>query len=356
MPTYGQVFLEDYRSTLDKFNQLTHRAYEEHETRELVSKIGSKTELFLKATAFPSKNPSDNFYSFIEELSNVGFNQTHIDFFHDLRKLYNNAKHAPNEDVALLESTEIVKNSQKTAELIVASSVGFSGRSVRPNSNRVYWIAAWDNYTCGDTEIHVLIPGESEHWLGPPTFDMVNIKALEWDDVKFKLSVGGRLNKPEGLIPQKQLDLFNVEDFLAAFVWEGEYRVLLNILSQHELRQELIAGLNRQDTGHYMQTAFLMAMLDVVSSANSVNDLQESIKAQAIMCYGVPPDYKHTKHFINGLAAFVQQVGTSNWSQISGPKWLTEKQWAEVVNPKASHSNEYMLIDANYTVAMKWKT
>ena len=234
MPTYGDTFLEEYRNTLEQFTQLTHRAYEEQEVRDLVSKIGTKTELFLKATAFPAKNPRDNFFSFIEELSSVGIDQTHIDFFHELRKLYNDAKHAPNVEVTLLASSKTVQDAQETAKRIVNNSIGYSDRSIRPNSNRVYWIAAWDHYTSGDTEIHILIPGESEHWLGPPTFDMIHIKALEWDDVKSKLAGGGKLSNPDGLIPQKQLDQFNVEDFLAAFAWEGEYRVLLNILAQHE--------------------------------------------------------------------------------------------------------------------------
>ena len=356
MSTYGDNFLKDYISTLDQLAQLTHRAYEAQEVRDAVSKIGTKTELFLKSTAFPAKNPREDFHSFIEELSSVGIDQTHIDYFHALRKLYNDAKHAPNVEVTLLASITTVQDAQKTAQLIVTNSIGSSSDPIRSNSTRVYWIAAWDHYTSGDTEIHVVIPGESEHWLGPLTFDMVNIKALEWDDVKTKLGVAGKLSQPDGLIPQKQLDLFNEEDFLAAFVWEGEYKALLNVLAQHELCQELIAGLNRQDTGHYMQTAFLMAMLDVVSTATSTDELGENIKTQATTCYGVPTDYKHTTHFIDGLIVFIQQIDQNLWVKIHGPKWLTDEQWAAVDTPKALHANGYMMIDENDTVAMKWKT
>ena len=105
-----------------------------------------------------------------------------------------------------------------------------------------------------------------------------------------------------------------------------------------------------------MQTAFLMAMLDVVSTANSIDELGENIKTQAITSYGVPPDYKHMAHFVNGLTAFVQQVDNRNWADIHGPKLLTEKQWLAVDNSRASHTNGYMIIDSNYTVVMKWKT
>ncbi len=72
MPTYGDGFLDDYEGAIGRLAQLTHRAYEEHDVRDAVSKIGTKTELFLKATVFPAKNPRDNFYSFIEELSSIG--------------------------------------------------------------------------------------------------------------------------------------------------------------------------------------------------------------------------------------------------------------------------------------------
>ncbi len=176
--------------------------------------------------------------------------------------------------------------------------------------------------------------------LGPPTFDMINIKAMEWDEVKSKLAVVGKLSQPDGLIPQKQLDLFNVEDFLCSVCLGRRIPCAIDCsCAQHELRQELIPGLNREDTGHYMQTAFLMAMLDVVSTAISTDELRGNIKTQATKCYGVPADYKHTTHFIDGLIAFVQQVDQIHWTDIHGPKWLTAEQWAAVANPKAIHTN-----------------
>lgn len=355
MPTYGDVFLGDFRGLLTQLAQLTHKAYDEQDVRDLVSKIGTKTELFLKATAFPVKDPRNNFYSFIDELASVGIDQTHIGWFHDLRKLYNDAKHDPNAQVTLLMATETIGKAEKTANLIVGNSIGNSSQTIRSNSNRVYWIAAWDHYTSGDTEIHILIPGESGHWLGPPTFDMINIKVLEWDDVKFKLSVAGKLSNPVGLIPQNQLDLFKDDDFLAAFVWEGEYRVLLNVLAQHELRQKLITGLNRQDTGHYMQIAVLMAMLDVIGASYSIDDLATNIQSQAIASYGVPPEYTHMEYFIEGLKSLAEKIDINQWPNIHGPKWLSEEQWGSEENPIALHANGYIMIDSNFTLAMKWE-
>jgi hypothetical protein len=357
MATYGDLLLDDYRSTLEQLSQLTHKAYTEQEVRDLISKIGTKTELYLKAIAFPVKNPRDNFVSFINELKTVAIAQAQVDWLHDLRKLYNDAKHNPGAQVTLLSATATIRNAEKTVLVIVGKGIGNSSLVNRLNSHRVYWIAAWDHYTSGDTEVHIIIPGESEHWLGPPTFDMVNIKLLEWEDVKSKLSIAGLLSDPDGMIPKKQLESFKKDDdFLAAFVWEGEYRILLNVLAQHELRQELIGGLNRQDTGHYMQIAFLLAMLDVVTSSNSIANLESNIQTQATISYGVPKDYVHSSRITDGLVSLVKKLTVNDWANIHGPKWLTDKQWDEVDKPKAVHENGYILIDSNLSVAMKWKT
>ena len=169
MATYGDVFLEDYRASLDALSRLSHDTYTDQDVRDLASKIGMKTELYLKSTVLPAKNPRDNFVSFINDLSYLGVDQNHIVWFHDLRQIYNKAKHDPNAQVTLIETTEVVQNAQKTAKLIVANSLGDSVRRVRSTATRIYWIAAFDHYIDGDTEIHIIIPGESEHWLGPPT-------------------------------------------------------------------------------------------------------------------------------------------------------------------------------------------
>jgi hypothetical protein len=59
--------------------------------------------------------------------------------------------------------------------------------------------------------------------------------------------------------------------------------------------------------------------------------------------------------YINGLKVLAQQVDITLWSNIRGPIWLTEDQWEREVNPKASHTNGFIIIDSNFTVAMKWK-
>ena len=155
--------------------------------------------------------------------------------------------------------------------------------------------------------------------------DHVNIELLAWDEVKSKLAVAGVLRNPEGIIPPSQIDLFKKDsDFLGSLVWEGEYRALLNVLAQHELRLPLIGGLNRQDVGHYMQIAFLMAMLDVLDSSATTDTLRVNIETQAKICYGVPLDYKHTNHFVDGLLTLVNQIDNREWPNITGPQWVTE--------------------------------
>jgi hypothetical protein len=175
----------------------------------------------------------------------------------NLRLAYNAAKHDPNTSVKLLDSIEVIRSAHETAQEIVWRGIGLCTSRVKPNADRVFWIAAWDHYIGGDTEVHVILPGESEHWLRPPMFDVVYINLAEWDQIKSKLSIVGVLKDGKGLIPYPQYVSFQSDgDFLQAMVFEGDYRQLISVLAQHEKRQELIPGLNRHDTGQSMILAY----------------------------------------------------------------------------------------------------
>lgn len=358
MPTYGDQFLGEFQSTLDSLQKLTHVDYVEQQIRDHVSKIGGKTELFLKAVAFPRKNPRHDFVSFINELSTCGIDQQEIDRFHDLRRAYNIAKHNPTTSVTLLDSIDVVRDALATARVIVARNIGLCNSRVNPNANRVFWIAAWDHYIGGDTEVHVILPGDSEHWLGPPTFDIVYVNLSEWDVVKSELSDAGVLKDGKGLIPETQYETFRTDsDFLQAIVFEGDYRRLITVLAQHEKRQELIPGLNRHDTGHSMILAYLLAAVDVLGAVSSVDDLKEAITSRARDVYAVPDDYQHSDVLADGFVELFRQLDEKEWQNITGPIWLSEDRYTRRCEKcTAKHAKYDIAIDSDHVVVALWKT
>lgn len=127
------------------------------------------------------------------------------------------------------------------------------------------------------------------------------------------------------------------------------------MLAQHELRINLIVGLNRHDTAHNMQVAFLMATLDVLTPGASPTELRSAIKQCASDYYGVPEDYKHTGHFLDGMIDMINGVEPGQWQNIHGPVWLSEEKYNQKLpDALSTHSNKYMLIDNTHTILMKW--
>lgn len=356
-PTYGNIFksqIDNYLSQLQKF---IYEGYAESDVSEIVSSLGTKLELFLKISVFPEKNPRDNLITFINELSSVeSFDSTDLDKLHDFRKLYNKAKHDPNAGLNILSVVEILKEMIPLINSIIEVGLGDTDTSPKPQASRVYWISAYDHYIDGDTEVHIIIPADTDHWLGAPTFDHVNVKLLEWDEVKSKLNSSGTFKDGAGYIPENQIEILKKDsDFLSAHVWEGEYKVLLKILAQHELRLNLISGLNRHDIGHNMQVAFLMAMLDSIAPDVTFSELRNIIERCAIEYYGVPADYIHKDDFLDRMLDFISKIEISKWVNLSGPNWLSEDKYnKKLQNATSVHTNNYMLIDSNYSIAMKW--
>jgi len=358
MTTYGEKFVAEIETAINSLERLIHIDYEEYQIRDYISSIGIKIEIFLKAVTFPNKNPRDNFHSFINELSSYGIEQNAIDKLHAFRRLYNNAKHAPNATITLLHSIEISKNTLEAIRQIVRNNIGMSGRQSSPNINRVYWIAAWDHYIGGDTEVHIILPGESKHWLGPPTFDIIYIRMEAWDTVKSELSNVGALKDGKNLIPKNLYDSFSAEgDFLAALVFEGDYRNLITVLAQYEKRQELLSGLNRHDSRQSMMLAYLLAAADVIGTVSNIDELKVAMIDRAHEVYAVPNDYNYSELIADNFVKLFCQLDYKDWQDITGPVWVSEEQYSKRSNnSKAKHNKYPIIIDSDNILVMLWKT
>lgn len=353
MKTYGQQFIDAFDAALESLTVLSHQDYSEEDVRHCISVIGAKAELFLKSIAFPSKNPRHNFASFIDEMVVCGVLATHIQYFHDLRDAYNDAKHDPNVRVTLIESINIINNARKTVAELISKNPGLTTAPVLPQSRRLFWIAAWDHYIDGDTEIHIILPGESQHWLGPPTLDIIYIKIDKWDAVKSELADIGVLRDGRDVLPEQQYTAFQTDsDFLQALVYEGEYRELLATLGKHEHRQKLLPGLNRQDSRHSMVLAFLLASIDVAPMA-SIESIKTDIQSRAFTAYAVPPNYRHTNAIAGGFIEMLSLIPISEWPKINGPIWLTKEKFdSQLPAAIAKHPDYQIIITSQYGIAM----
>lgn len=354
MATYGQHFLAELADAKTALLKLTLASYEPPQIRDVISAVGAKTEVFLKSVALPGKNSRNTLQWFIDELAGASVSASSLGKLHLLRQTYNDAKHEPAITIPILDAVEIVDQARNAAEEIVTKGIGAVDRVIHPHTHRVFWIAVWDHFAHGDSEVHIILPGESDHWLGPPTFDIVYVSIAGWEDVVATIPQVGRFRSGKGLIPDLQYEAFRSdEDFHGAWVFEGDYRSLITTLAQHELRQDLIPGLNRHDSSGSMTLAFLLAVLDVTNTITSLAELPAAIIAQAASAYAVPPDYKYAQTFAEGMAEMMKLIPVADWPKLSGPIWMRETEFdAGAEQCLAKHPKHDIIVDQSFAIRM----
>ena len=356
MPTYGEKCLSDFESALKSLDDLAKEPYEPSDVRDVLSTLGAQTELFLKSVVFPAKNPRNTLEWFIDELGTVGVPQSLRDNLHELRRKYNTAKHDPTSVIPIVTANQIVRDARDSISHVVSNHLGSVDAVSSPHLHRVYWIAAWDHYVHGDTEVHVILPIDSEHWLGPPTLDIVYINGLAWGSVKDDLDALGDVHDGRGIIPDIQYDRFNADsDFAGALVFEGDYRDLITTLASKELRQDLIPGLNRHEDSSAMINAFLLAAVDIASACGPDESLVDDIKQQAIRVYAVPNEFRHAEHLAEGMAEMIRNVATAERGNLTGPSWVGKDRFDVLQQNAISRHGKYdIIVDDEHVIRMLW--
>jgi hypothetical protein len=335
--TRGSTYVDAITLTIGELRALAHRHYEKQDVCDLLVREGARLEIFVKTTWFPTLSANSTLNHLIGQLPISA--STDAAVLHEFRKAYNAAKHDPVNTPALLELDSLLQRLRDAVARVNAIGLGITNTVTSASSKRVFWLAAWDHYIGGDTEIHFMFPGDTQHWLGPPEFDMIYIDALRWDAAKTALGQVGLLRDGRGIIPQRFLEAWEKEgDFLAALVFEGEYRDLLTAVGQFELRQELIVGLNRGDNASQSWVGALLACVDTASSGTVPPDLTEAIKARAQAVYALRKDSHGLSEVSAALANIIIAVPANLWPHITGPVWVDQDKFAGMCRESHAHS------------------
>jgi hypothetical protein len=331
MSTYGQAMVAEVDESLQLLNKYMIVGYEGSDIKNLLSKIASTTELFLKRDVIPTKSNRDNFYSFVEELKAYSISQAKVDFVHNIRLAYNDAKHDPNSVISALQVKKLLEDLTSTIDDILTAGIGRVNSSVRAATTRVFWICAWDHYVGGETEVTVFLPSEYDGFLGAHSVDHVSIHGLNWDDFIADLPNFGSVCPHEGLIPNGQVNFWLSEgDCLTPFVFEGEYNSLIICLSKYLKDVNLVPGLAREDDPvNLLQTA-VMAVSDAYANDPSADKEAQCASAlsMANKQYALLPKFNNRiKHYISRIVDVVDKVPLHVKSALSGPIWITKESY-----------------------------
>jgi hypothetical protein len=355
MKSQGDKYLESIERIRQDLDTLFQMDYTPENVNRVLSQAGVETELFLKYHIFPAASKRENFVELITKLGTCGLDVNSVDILNKFRVVYNSSKHDPSFEISAIDAKRSIANLLLAMKQVISIGIGNSSAPVSVPLRRLVWLAAWDHYIGGDTEVHIILPIPTKHYLGPPEVDIIYIEMSDWDDVKKELALVGTLLGWEGHIPNDLYEQYRSEDdFLAALVFDGDYKQLLRILSKHERREELLPDLLRASHYQSMLTAFVMATIDVAQSgcANSTT-YKAMIEKQAIEVYAVPLSFGNLQRFSTEFSNMCDLIHP-NSILLSGPSWVGEYCYKQLSTTAIYSSDEFgYLVDKDLVIRMK---
>jgi gas vesicle protein len=158
MRTKIQAIKQKHEDSIKDLQKILGLSHSQDDFSGFVKGIGGEVEKFLKEGVYNNTLNNRNFYQLINELSNHRITQASIDFFHDLRNLYNSLKHDPNFTTYILNCINVLKNSLKSLNEIELQNIGNIHGIYSQQKSRIVWIAGWDDYIGGMTEMGIFLP------------------------------------------------------------------------------------------------------------------------------------------------------------------------------------------------------
>jgi hypothetical protein len=353
MGTHIEHFLNELNKDLKQADKLAEAGYEKDELRDLVTNVGASTEVFLKTAALPHLSPRTDFASCINALEAAGVSREGRETLHSLRTIYNESKHAPNYRPSVLGFQELLQKVIAVIRSLGARNLGLLNSPERLEHNRVLWLAVWDHYIGGDSEVHVIVPAKSG-W--PPDLDLVYIDFMAWDKVKSLLAQSGSLRPSRGLIPPDCLaQLAAEDDFREAVVFEGKYRRVIATLAAHERREDLLPSLRREDDWASMVQAFTLASIDAATAEEPLDgNWANAISKRAIDTYAVPPNFHLLSQHAQDFGRMLEQVPVPQRKMLNGPVWVSKEQFNNAeTGALAKHPAVDVLVDGRGTVILR---
>jgi hypothetical protein len=323
--TRGDEFLQAIEQALGTLLRLSYGAYARRDVSAVIDPLGSRLESFLRTTVLPMASHNDNFYQLIEALIPAGLAASHAGELHSLRQLYNRSKHSPSESLPLAEAIDALQRAADAIAAIGSLGLGIGGLPYERAVNYHLYVAFWDHFTAGETEVVVAVPGDN--WTHITLVDTLSMKGNNWETLKPLL-----LSHPQFRLGQEHFrpEVWKTlteegSNFLTAGVWDGDYGELIRLLAPFDDRAiaaELIPDLRRDQNPTSVAIALIVAAVDVAratSATLSEDDLAERILDRADNQYAMPRDGQAVKAGATQIAALIRTLSFDQWCHLVGP-------------------------------------
>jgi hypothetical protein len=323
MPTYSQQFQDSLAQWDRRANDFAIYGFELSAARDLAIEAGSRTEVLLKTAVLPHISPRANFNDCIVALGLSSVDQSASDTLHELRLLYNGAKHDPQWTPSVLQLQHLLPRVSEVIRRLSLNNVGQLNSDVHTRFHQIFWVAVWDHFIGGDSEVQIIAPALGAH---PPTLDLIYVHIHLWDQIKATLTTVGTVSRGEELIPADVFASFGEDsDFHQAIVFEGSFRDLIAVLASHERREDLVPSLLRENDQRAMMQAFVLATLDSAPTSDkaaSVEEIAGRISQRAVEAYAVPANYRSLQADSTEFAEIVFALPGTRRAGLNGPVWM----------------------------------
>jgi hypothetical protein len=158
MRTYSQQFQDSLAEWKRRADDFAIYGFELSAARDLATEAGSRTEVLLKTAVLPHISPRAHFNDCIFALGLLSVDVSDCDTLHELRQLYNAAKHDPQWTPSLLQLQGLLPRVSEVIRRLSLNNVGQLNKDVQTRFHQIFWVAVWDHFIGGDSEVHIIAP------------------------------------------------------------------------------------------------------------------------------------------------------------------------------------------------------
>ncbi len=331
MRTRIQSIIQKHNDSIKDLQRIMGISHTQDEFSGFIKGLGGEVEKFLKESVYHNTRNHDNFMALIDNLTQYQVNTTSIQFLHDLRLLYNKLKHEPLFSTTILICIETLQKSLIVMQEIELINMGAINDPYSQTESRIVWLAGWDDYIGGMTEISIFLPDYELDF--PIAIEHFNIDWKGWELIKDNFTLSGELMMGQEYVSEIAYKRWEGEsDFLGAGRFTGDIQDLIKFISAHidiQKEEELLECLKRKNNSASVKAAIVFSLLDSFSDNtwNNFDDLIDEIKIRSSYDYGILIDSKTIDKYISYLNREIESTERTIFSSITGIKWLDEQRY-----------------------------
>jgi hypothetical protein len=123
MPSYSEQFLNSIAQWKRRTDDFAIYGFELSAARDLITEAGSQAEVLLKTAVLPHVSPRANFNDCIVALGLSSVDLSDCNTLHELRRLYNTAKHDPQWTPSLLQLQHLLPRVSEVIQRLSLNNV-----------------------------------------------------------------------------------------------------------------------------------------------------------------------------------------------------------------------------------------